>query len=234
MIKKILPLAIMVVIGAASFAVSMMVAKQMTSEQMASQTQAEQEKIETKEKDNLNELALKESTQLLPEQEKLRDLTNELRAKMRELTRREQEVAKRERQAKIAAADAAKQSEDLEKLRMDLIAALTPLKNAKADITRYRTLIKNQEVANLQSTAKMWSKMEPANVARVIVDMYQNDKAKHATKIIRFLSDKSWAAIMDEVTLLDMQSRQESGKSNAAVRIIIEQLKVIREQKSQI
>ena len=58
--------------------------------------------------------------------------------------------------------------------------------------------------------------MEATNAAKVILEMYNAKQGKQAAKIIYFMSDKSWAAIMDEI--------KESGK---AVEIINKQLQVI-------
>jgi chromosome segregation ATPase len=169
----------------------------------------------------LNSLAAAEGRRLQPEEQELNQLIKDVRVRLQQVERQERELQERESRMAMAAAQLSRQAEDLEKLRVELAAAYTPLKESRGELMKTRTMIRNQEILNVQNTAKMWAKMDPANCARLVVEMFGNDQAEAATKIIHFLPEKSWAAIMDEI--------QDIGP---AVDVIIRQLRVVRETRA--
>ena len=231
MLKKILPIAIMLVLAGVSFFASMKIAQSMSPK-----PKPKPEKVAAKNKNKpkptqkvLSKLASEKETKLAPKHERLESLISELRQAKKKNEQKARELAAKEQRLKIASDEITKQTKKLGKLRADLIAALNPLKKKRGEILSVYTLIKDQETQNLASTAKMWAKMEPTNAARLIVDMFENSQQDSATKIIKFLPNKNLAAIMDEITLLDSAANPRGSKSSSAVKVIMKQLKVIHQ-----
>lgn len=213
---KVLMILIVAVCGLVSFGVSFVLTQRMVVEKAdEEQTAAEEPSAD---QTLLNSLAAAEGRRLQPSEQELSQLIKDVRIRLQQLERRQRELDERERRLTLAGEQLQRQADDLEKLRVELAAAYTPLKERRAEMMKTRTLIRSQETLNVQNTAKMWARMEPANCARLIVEMFKNDQADAATKIIHFLPDKKWAAIMDEI--------QELGP---AVEVILRQLGVVRE-----
>ncbi|MCD4823834.1 MAG: hypothetical protein K8S55_04455 [Phycisphaerae bacterium] len=218
--KKIITIVVFVVLAGASFGVSFMVSQGVIKANRPGKPKEVDPTAATVETKLLNGMAAASSTQMRPKETQLDELIRELRARTQQLDRRKRDLDERERRLAMASDQLQRQSEDLEKLRIDLVAAMTPLKNARKQLLKGHVMIKAQEVRNLQNTAKMYAKMDPANAARILLEMIKNRQADSATKIIRFLPEKSWAAIMDEF--------KEMGP---AMEIIQKQLKVIQENR---
>jgi septal ring factor EnvC (AmiA/AmiB activator) len=214
---KVLFILLLAGCGLVSFAASFLLTQKMVLTEEQEEPLAEEGP--TADQTLLNSLAAAEGRRLQPGEQELSQLVKDVRLRLQQLERRQRELDDRERRLAMAADQLQRQAEDLEKLRVELAAAYTPLKESRAKLMKERTLIRNQELLNVQNTAKMWAKMDPANCARLVVEMFQNNQAEAATKIIHFLPEKNWAAIMDEI--------QELGP---AVDVIIRQLRVVKEQ----
>jgi flagellar motility protein MotE (MotC chaperone) len=155
-------------------------------------------------------------TPLKPKEQQLDELIREVRARLKQLDSRHRELNEREKQLSIAQEQLRMQAESLEQLRMDLVAAINPLREAQKELLRDKTLIRSQEIQRLEETARMYTKMDPANAARILLEMYKNRQQAAVVKIIHFLPEKNWAAIMDEM--------QELGP---AAEMILRQLQVV-------
>lgn len=180
----------------------------------------------TADQELLKSLAETQAGEMKPKEKHLSDLIKEVRAKMQQLDRKELELSEREQRLELATTKLRDQAKEIETLRMKLVAAMTPLNEARQELLSSYTVIEQQEEQNLENTARMWAKMDPASAARIIVEMFKADEKQAATKIIRYMSDKSWAAIMDEIVTLGSQE-----PDNPAMEIILKQLKVIRDSK---
>ena len=231
MLKKILPIGIMLVLAGISFVASMKIAQSMAPKPKPKPTQTAKVNPAKPKPDQkvLSKLAQEKETKLAPNHDRLKSLISELRQAKKKVQQKQSELNAREQRLKIASDEIIRKTKRLGKLRADLIAALNPLKKKRGEILQVYTLIKDQEAQNLASTAKMWAKMEPANAARLIVNMFESSQQDSATKIIKFLPNKNLAAIMDEITLLDTASNANGSKSSAAVKVILKQLKVIKQ-----
>lgn len=166
----------------------------------------------------LNSMAQATGEKMTPKERQLDDLIREVRAKLKELERRERRLNEREKRLATASDQLKSQIRRLSDLKVELATAIGPLRSARQDIRRYRVLITSQEVANIAAAAKMWEKMEPANAARLMIEMWNTKQGQAATKIFHMLSDKSKAAVMDELK-----------SEPLAPEIIRQQLRVIRE-----
>jgi flagellar motility protein MotE (MotC chaperone) len=167
----------------------------------------------------LNDLASAQGARLKPREQQLDDLIRELRTKMRELDRRERDLDEREQRLEEASHQLRKQADQLKSVHMEMVASLKPLREARAELLKGRAMIRAQEQANIESAAKMWEKMDPAQGARLLLEMFKVDQELAATKIFRSMNEKARAAILDEMR--DM---------TPAVEIIRKQLTVLREQ----
>ncbi len=220
MVGKLIKIGVLVLLAGASFGISFVISGSMAptaTEQSAQDAAlADPDRLDL-EKGLLDGLASMQTDGLNPAEKQLDELIRDVRARLQQLDRRERSLNEREKRLAMATEHLKKQSENLEKLRVELLSAITPLKTAKEDLLKLRTIIKDQEVENLKSAAKMYTKMDPANAAKVILAMYNSKQADQAAKIIHFMPEKSWAAIMDEI--------KESGR---AAEIIDRQLQVIK------
>ena len=220
MVGKIIKIGVLVILAGVSFGISFVITGHMapaTGQQQGSKTAgANPERLDL-EKGLLEGLAAMPSDSLNPAEKQLDELIRDVRARLQQLDRRKRSLDEREKRLAMAAEHLKKQGEHLEKLRLELLSAITPLKTAKEELLRTRTIVRSQEVANLKNAARMYAKMDPANAAKIILAMYSSKQASQAAKIIHFMSEKSWAAIMDEIK-----------ESPRAAEIITGQLKVIK------
>jgi len=170
----------------------------------------------------LNSMAQATGEKMTPKERQLDELIREVRAKLKELERRERRLNEREKRLATASDQLKSQIRKLGDLKVELASAIGPLRSARQEIRRYRVLITSQEMANLEAAAKMWEKMEPSNAARLIVEMWQTKQGPAATKIFHMLSDKSKAAVMDQL----------KGENGLAPGIIRQQLLIVRDDKT--
>jgi flagellar motility protein MotE (MotC chaperone) len=218
--KKLIRIGILAGLGLVSFAASFLISRMMTPPPPLTDTDLTAETGETMDPEVavLGDLAARRASAMKPAEKQLDDLIREVRAKMHELQRRERDLNEREKRLEMATAELRRQTEDLKKLQTELVAAITPLRAAREKLLQTRAMITTQEVANLQSAAKTWEKMDPANAARLIVEMFRTNQGMAATKIFRFMNEKYRAAVLDEIREL-----------TPAVEIIKRQLTVLQE-----
>ncbi len=220
--KKFMPLGILVVLAMVSFVASYFVTNYFTATPPEGlQLATEGEKIPV-DPDTLllNSMAQATGEEMTPKERQLDELIREVRAKIKELERRERRLNEREKRLATASDQLKSQIRKLGDLKVELASAIGPLRSARQEIRRYRVLITSQEMANIEAAAKMWEKMEPENTARLIVEMWQTKQGPAATKIFHMLSDKSKAAVMDQL----------KGENNIAPEIIRQQLLVVRDE----
>jgi hypothetical protein len=168
----------------------------------------------------LKNLAKEQKADLRPKERQLDELVREVRARIQQLDRRERILQQREKRLEVAAEQLKAQGRQLEELRVKLVAAVDPLQRQRKSLLRERALITAQEVTNLKNAAKMYGRMEPSNAARILLAMVNSGNLKMASKIIHYLPDKNWAAIMDEIK-----------QDDKAVEIIKQNIQVLRMDK---
>lgn len=212
---------ILAVLGLASFGASFFLSGKLLPTQpgSASTDFADADALPDPENAVLNDLAAAQGARLKPREQQLDELIRELRTKMHELDRRERDLDEREQRLEEASNQLRKQADQLKSVHMEMVASLKPLREARAELLKGRAMIRAQEQTNIQSAAKMWEKMDPAQGARLLLEMFKADQELAATKIFRSMTEKSRAAILDEMR--DM---------TPAVEIIRKQLTVLQEQ----
>lgn len=167
----------------------------------------------------LDGLAAAEEVRLKPREQQLDELIRELRTRLKELDRRERELDDREQRLEEASQQLRNQAEELKQVHMEVVASLSPLRKARAELLKNRAMIRRQEQANIESAAKMWEKMDPAQGARLLLEMFKAQQDMVATKIFASMKESARAAILDEMRDI-----------SPAVEIIRKQLSVVREQ----
>ena len=142
------------------------------------------------------------SDALVPEsakEQQFDDLVKELRRKLEECRKRQDDLDQREQHMRIANESFKKRAEELEALRLQLMAQLPTLKDAQAELQRNRVLVSQQEKTNIKRTAAIYDKMEPTKGARIIMDMCGGSQEEDAAKILHFMTERGAAKLLAEV-----------------------------------
>jgi flagellar motility protein MotE (MotC chaperone) len=134
-------------------------------------------------------------------------LIKEVRLKIDTYKRKEAELTKRESRVAMAAAALDKQAEDLERLRLKLVAPLARLREAKAALEQTRLRIGRQEQANLKRTAKIYDKMDAARASEILTNMCTDAQEQEAVKILRYMTDRAAAKLLGEMADRSLAAR---------------------------
>lgn len=122
----------------------------------------------------------------------LQDLREQNRTRTRHLDEREHRVALTEARLK-------NQAQELESLRVQLVAPLDRLKTVAKELEASRVRIRAEEVANLRYTAGVYDKMAAEDCAPILVAMIENEQLDDAVKIFRFMSERTAGKVMGEI-----------------------------------
>ncbi|MBN1943969.1 MAG: hypothetical protein JW849_11810 [Phycisphaerae bacterium] len=147
----------------------------------------------------LNSMASATGNAMSPKEQQLDELIQEVRAKIKDLERRERRLVEREKRLDVVSDQLKAQIKKLSDLKVELATAIGPLRAERQKMLRFRALIASQETENVEAAAKMWEKMDAANAARLVVEMWKTNQQQAATKIFYMLSEKAKAAIMNEM-----------------------------------
>ena len=93
-------------------------------------------------------------------------LVKELKLKTEECKRRQEELDQREQRLQVAQDSLKKRAEELEAMQLKLVAPLTAVRNAQADLKRTAVAVSAQEKVNLKKLATVYEKMDPVKCAR--------------------------------------------------------------------
>ena len=129
----------------------------------------------------------------------LRSLIKEIRAKREQYRMREQKLQQLEGQLRIARAALAGEAQKLESLRVQLVAPLDRLKQAKKDLEDTRIRIKQEEMLNLRATAGIYDKMSPEQSAPIFEEMCKNDQVNDAVWILRLMQARTAANVLGQI-----------------------------------
>lgn len=157
------------------------------------------ERTEPEPTDLLSDVARQAAGQIQPTEAELDQLVIELREKRRELNRRRRELDERERHLAIAEGLLAKQAEELEDLRLQLIAPLTTLRETTRELRDSRELIARQEQANLRGIAAKYERLDERAGAEILVSMVENGQEADAVRILYYLSERSAAKMLGAI-----------------------------------
>lgn len=126
-------------------------------------------------------------------------LAKELRLKISVCNAKQREMEKQQKRIQLAEELLAKHAKELETLRVQLVAPLTRLREAKADLESTRVLIAKREKANLKHTAAIYEKMDTASGSEILAGMCKNKQEDDVVKILFYMSERAAAKLLAEI-----------------------------------
>ncbi|MFP3936910.1 MAG: hypothetical protein ACLFVW_01120 [Phycisphaerae bacterium] len=157
--------------------------------------------------DLLAEYAEKASMQVQPSEAEMHQLVQDLREKRRDLDRRRRQLDQRERQIELAEELLDKQAEELEDLRLQLVAPLTTLKEATRELQESREVISRREQANIRGIAAKYERMDVDSGSQILVSMARNGQESDAVKILYYLSERVAAKMLGAIEDRELAAR---------------------------
>jgi flagellar motility protein MotE (MotC chaperone) len=130
----------------------------------------------------------------------LDELAKQIGQKMADLSRREARLDEREKRLAMAEDVLRKEAQDLDNYRVQLVAPLTRVKEAQAELEKLQLKIAAEQKVNLKKTAAIYEKMESAAAANILKTMSDNRQEDDAVKILHFMSERSAAKVLGELT----------------------------------
>jgi len=148
----------------------------------------------------------------------LYDLIKEVRDKTEDCRKREFALTQQEQRLQMTKELLAKQTQELEALRLQVNTAVTHLKEVQGELDKNRIAIAADETKNLKRTAAVYDRMDPAAGGQILQSMCTGNQSSDAVKILYYMSERSVAKLLSE-----MSDKKLAGS-------LIEQLKRIKEQ----
>jgi flagellar motility protein MotE (MotC chaperone) len=145
--------------------------------------------------------------QMRPKEQQLQELVQEMRLKSSEYRTKLRKLKDREKRLEIAQGLLTQEAQDLENLRLKLVAQLPLLKEAKAELIQTRIRIGRAESVNLERLAKTYEKMDPAAGSEILSKMVSHEQEEDAVKILFFMSERSSAKLLAEIADKDLAAR---------------------------
>lgn len=148
------------------------------------------------------------STDLLhPKERQMDELIIDLQQRLGECRTKERQLKEWESRLQIAQAGVDKQAQELEQLRIDLLAPYNRLKEARSELLQTRITIQAQERTNLQQVAAVYDKMDSAASSKIIADMCTTNQIEDAVKLLRYMGERPVAMLMSEMTDKSLAAR---------------------------
>lgn len=142
-----------------------------------------------------------------PKEQQLQELVQEMRLKSSEYRTKLRKLKDREKRLEITQGLLTQEAQDLENLRLKLVAQLPLLKEAKAELIQTRIRIGRAESGNLERLAKTYEKMDPTAGSEILAKMVTHEQEEDAVKILFFMSERSSAKLLAEITDKDLAAR---------------------------
>lgn len=142
----------------------------------------------------------KQDLQKAVSEKQLKALICEIQEKTQEYETKTRSLAAREQRVQRAARMLKRDIEDMNKLRVELASAAKQLKDKQAALERTRVQIKEGEKANIRLIASTFDQMEPASAGSIAVNMCDNNQADDAVKIIYYMTQRTAAELLAELT----------------------------------
>ncbi len=137
----------------------------------------------------------------------LEKLIHQVRNKLNELESRQSHLDQQQQRIEIAQADLKHQAEEIENLRLSLVAPLKELREARLELERTRILVTKEERARIQNMALMFEAMDPMMGAQTLTTMMQNGQADDAARIVFFMQERRAAKLVGEIADKSMAAR---------------------------
>jgi len=194
--KKLIILISLAVVGfAASFVASMFLggAPRPAGAQQRAQTARQTGSL-------MAQLAAGGLGEMRPRDKELEELVKELRQKIDLCRQKEIELQEEEKRIGMARRQLRDQAQELEALRIQLVAPLARLKEAQVQMRRTRVLVTRQEQANLKKIAAKYEKMDSTAAAEIMTEMCANKQMDDPVKILFLMSDRSAGKVLAAMT----------------------------------
>jgi len=141
-------------------------------------------------------------------QKQLKGLVYEVREKIQTYESKMKELELREARMAMTQETLRKDTEEMNKLRVELAALVANLKEQRSKLLETRTEIARSEKSNLTSIAATYDKMDPASASKLISSMctkqLESGKAEggpidDAVKILFFMTERTKAKLLSEM-----------------------------------
>jgi len=137
--------------------------------------------------------------ELSPRAEQLESLVRELRFKIEDHNQRERKLLERERRLEMTQEILEQQIREIEGLRVQLTAAIGPLKDAKAQLESTRILVSRQEEEKFRRLAAMYDKMDVTQASQTITEMCASGQENDAAKLLLYMGERQSAKAIAEI-----------------------------------
>lgn len=201
---KKLVIIVMAGLGVVSFALSFLLSSMLGAPQPSS---AEEAPGQDGAQQDLGPLSPARAASVVPRAKQLDELVKEVRLRIGEYQRKQANLEKREKRLTLAEELLKKQAKELEALRMELVAPLNGLREARDELERSRVLIAKEEEANLRRIAAVYEKMDAAKAAERLSQMCNNQQEADAVKILYNMSERSAGKVLQEMTDVSLVAR---------------------------
>jgi len=143
--------------------------------------------------------AAKPPKALLARQQQLQELIKDLELRVNEYKRKADRLAQREQRVNLAERNLQRRTEELEKLRTQLIVPLTRLKDAMAELKSVQDTVDKDQKAALTRIAASYERMEPAKGGGILAEMYRSGQEKDVARILYYMSERASAKLLAEL-----------------------------------
>ena len=143
--------------------------------------------------------ALPWAAAIIPKEKEMTELVHELQAKLADYRRKEQRLEEWEQRIHLTQQDLQNQAEELEGLRVQLVAPLNSLREAREELLRTRVLVSKREQENLKFLAARYDKMDSVSSSRILTEMCANNQAQDAAKLLYYMSERPAAKLLAEI-----------------------------------
>jgi flagellar motility protein MotE (MotC chaperone) len=148
--------------------------------------------------DSVAAAAIGKLQSLSPKERELDALIKEMRREIQAYEGKKRELRLMERRISLAQEGLRQQAKELEDLRIDVAASLTPLKDARAKLVRERVRITREEAENLRKVAAVYENMQADACAETLAEMVKSGRETVAVGILREMSDRSTAKVLSQ------------------------------------
>ena len=142
----------------------------------------------------------------------LTELISEMQNKIQQYDQKIESLAAREEQLDVVAQSLKEDVKRLDAVRMEVANAVAGLKKQIQDLEAQRITIEQREQANLLVTAETWAKIDPTNVAKIILSYdkeapdpitKKNEHMENAVKVLYLMDVKKRGPVLDALVLDD-------------------------------
>lgn len=135
-------------------------------------------------------------SELSPRAQQTESLVQELRSKIDEYSRRDRQLLGRERRLEMTQEILEQQIREIERLQIQLAAAIGPLKDAKAALESTRINVTRQEEEKFREMAAKYDVMDATEASLTIAAMCETEQIFDAAKLLLYMSERQSAKLM--------------------------------------